>query len=120
MRTLYLLALVSALVLSGCATTNPCPKSQTTNSSSSAQCPHKKDPITVSFLSNQKPARPYQVIGTTVVAKYNTVGIKRQEAIIRDLIRQQAASLGGDAVIDVKHNGNAISATVIAYKQVLV
>ena len=50
-----------------------------------------KDPINVSFLTIVKPDRPYQVLGKANVAKYNPVGIKRQEATLRDLMREQAA-----------------------------
>jgi hypothetical protein len=81
------------------------------------KCHHKKNPLNVSFLKSQNPQRPFLVVGQTKVSKFNLVGIKRQEATLREMLSQEAASLGGDAVINIKHDDRTVTATVIAYKQ---
>lgn len=81
--------------------------------------PHK-DPINVSFYNEKKKiVRPYQIMGKATVSKYNLAGIKRQEATVKNIMRNLAASLDGDAVIDIKHDAKSFSGTVVAYKKVL-
>ncbi|MDR3477603.1 MAG: hypothetical protein P4M14_06185 [Gammaproteobacteria bacterium] len=137
MRTLYpLSAIFIALILTSCATTDsttsPSATVQATQQTTSAtndmttpatappKCHHKKNPLNVSFLTSQKPQRPFLVLGETKVSKFNLVGIKRQEATLREILSQEAASLGGDAVMNIKHDDHTVTATVIAYKQILV
>jgi hypothetical protein len=128
MRTLYLLIVIYvALIVSGCSVTRtPVPPTTYTKTNYSTdeyaapKCHHHKDPVNVSFLNHNIPNRPYKVLGVAEVYKFNTEGIRRQDAIIRDLLREQAASLDGDAIIDIKNDGKKITATVIAFKKVLV
>jgi PBP1b-binding outer membrane lipoprotein LpoB len=119
MRTLYLLIVIYvALIVSGCSSvTKPHPPEEY---SPPPRCHHHKDPVNVSFLIREIPNRPYKVLGVAEVSKFNTEGIKRQDATIRDLMREQAASLDGDAIINIKNDGKKITATVIAFKKVLV
>jgi hypothetical protein len=124
MRTLYPLIVINvALILNACtATRTPVPPTQHTPShvyTTQHHCHHHKDPVNVSFLNRQVPDRPFKVLGEAKVEKYNAVGIKRQEATIRDLMREQAASLDGDAIINIKNDEKTITATVIAYKKML-
>jgi hypothetical protein len=110
MRTLYLLVVINvALILSACTSNEA-----VTNYKPAPNDP-RQDPIKISY--NKPPSQPYQVIGLASVSKYNDEGIKRQEATVRDLMREQAASLHGDAIIDVKNVDQSVTATVIAYKQ---
>lgn len=120
MRTLYLLVVINVvLILSSCAT-NHYPATPVEPAPETApECHHHKDPVAVSFLKTGTFSRPYTVLGKTEVSRFNTVGIKRQEATIRDLMREQAASLDGDAIIDMKHDDKMITATVIAYQKTL-
>jgi hypothetical protein len=125
MRILYLLGIIYiALIVSSCATPpyRPAAVVSTEKTTVTPTCSsHHKDPLSVSLLNISSPDRPYQVLGEARVSKYNIVGIKRQEATIRDIMRNLAASLNGDAVINIKNNDDqTISATVIAYKQVMV
>ncbi len=81
------------------------------------QCPKKKNPMEVSFYSPGKmPNIPYAVIGLARVSKYNRVGVKRQDAIIHDAMRTVAASMGGDAIIDVMGTNKSMVGKVIAYQ----
>jgi len=78
------------------------------------QC-SKKDPLNIAVYPHEKPKKPYIVVGKETISKYNEGGIKRQEACLRDAMRNLAASIGGDAVIDLQHHNDKITATVIAY-----
>jgi hypothetical protein len=127
MKTLYLLgAIYIALITQGCTTTDlaqPAPPSTTATELplKPTQNHHHKDPLNVSFITPEKQLNlPYQVVGKATVSKFNAVGVKRQEATIRDIMRQLAASLDGDAVMDVKRDKGIVTAKVIAYKQLIV
>jgi hypothetical protein len=75
-----------------------------------------KDPAAIAlYFQNQHPASSYKVIGKQVVSKFNLGGIRRQEAIIKDILRNQAAELGGDAVINVQRNEKYIQGTIITF-----
>lgn len=124
MKTLYLLGIIYiGLILQGCASAEgmksppqaPTPYEQNWQTIKTTP---PKDPIKVSFLTpDKKLPLPYEVIGKATVSKFNMAGVKRQEATIRDIMRQLAASVDGDAVIDLNHNKGSVTATVIAYKQ---
>lgn len=107
-----ILAIFLGLVLSGCAS-----KTQTANPVPPIQEHTAKNPISVTlYTGNQKPEKPYVVLGHETVSKYNRVGIKRQEANLKDSIRHLAAKKGGDAVIEITNHADSISYTVISYK----
>jgi hypothetical protein len=123
MRILYLFSVIyAALILSSCATTPhpPAVETSTETTTITPPCPHHhKDPINVSvFTKPPQLNRPYQVVGKATVSKFNVAGVKRQEATIRDIMRKMAASVDGDALIDIKANEQTVSATVIAYKEI--
>lgn len=75
----------------------------------------RKNPINVAVYTHKNPDKPYVIIGKEIISKYNLGGIKRQEASLHDTMRNLAASIGGDAVINVEHHNDKIIATVIAY-----
>lgn len=90
----------------------------TNNLASPATAPPKKDPLTVAFFNHgKKPKQKYVVVGKETISKYNFVGVKRQEAIVHDAMRTLAASMGGDAIIDITHDDETISGTVIAFQK---
>lgn len=120
MRALYLVTVINiGLTLTGCSyfestqPTSPTHQEKVTALAEPIKNYDLKDPVTVSFYSKGHPRSPYQIIGKETVSKFNHVGIKRQEAIIRDTMRQLAASIGGDAVIDVRHDKTFVTGTVI-------
>lgn len=79
--------------------------------------PPKKDPLNVSIYNRGiRPHGPYKVIGLETVSKYNHVGIKRQEANIRDTMRDIAAAMGGDAIIDLRYEKHVVTGKVVAYQ----
>ncbi len=77
----------------------------------------QKNPMAITLFTNgKKPSTPYKVMGKETIPKYNLAGIKRQEAQLREAMRNFAANLGGDAVIDITHDDQNIIGTVIAFQ----
>ncbi len=115
MKLINLIFCISfALALSGCVTTQ---SHKTATPTPPPQKNASKNPISVTiYTGKQKPDKPYVILGHETVSKYNLVGIKRQEANLKDSIRHLAAKQGGDAVIDIANHGDSISYTVISYK----
>ncbi len=114
MKLTHLIVIVSfGLALSGCTST-----AKSNNATLSIKkSPPVINPISVTlYTGKQKPHKPYVVLGHETVSKYNMVGIKRQEANLKDSIRHLAATRGGDAVIEITNHPDSISYTVISYK----
>lgn len=124
MKPLYLLGVIYiGLAITSCSTlSNEQPIDKTTSCKTIAKS-HKtkrqpKNPLTVSFYPKGiNPKKPFTIIGTETVSKYNMVGIKRQEGVIRDYMSQIAAAMGGDAVINITHNNKIVSGTVVSYEK---
>ncbi|HSW93607.1 MAG TPA: hypothetical protein VLJ15_04540 [Gammaproteobacteria bacterium] len=117
-RSNWLLVSCICYALLGCAsvktTHNTLP--QTTTGTPKVTTP-KKDPIAVSvYPVGKKLATPYTVLGEAKVSNYNASGIKRQDAVIHDAMRTMAASMGGDAVIDIKRTGKAVIGKVVIWQ----
>ncbi len=118
MRLLNLVVLsLTSIALSSCSSINSVqPVNHSTQTKPAVQH-SKKNPMAVSFYPSTKNLSiPYVVLGKETVSKFNFVGIKRQEATIHDTMRNLAASMGGDAVIDIQHGDKMITGTVIAYR----
>ncbi len=80
--------------------------------------PLKKNPIAVNiYPKHSHPDKPYMVVGEETVSQYNHGGVKRAEAYVRDKLRRLAAYLGGDAVIDIKHDKHMVSGTVVSFNK---
>jgi hypothetical protein len=78
-----------------------------------------KNPLAVAVYAKPQPIKaPYTVLGKATISKYNPGGIKRQEACLHDSLRSLAASMGGDAVINVSKDDKTMTGTVIAYQPV--
>lgn len=123
MRTLYLLATICiSLVLTGCGVEQPAnnqvnkPVATPPIQPPPCMVKKKKNPLTVSFYTKGHPKEPYIIVGQESISKFN-MGNKRQEANIRDGMRELAAAMGGDAVIDIKHDAKSITGTVVAYQK---
>lgn len=116
MRILYLLGLIyTGLALLSCSSIDQPP---TTPKPVKPSLSHsKKNLRTISFYTKGKPNVPYEIIGEENISKFNLGGNKRQEAYIRKGMRELAAAMGGDAVIDIKRNTNSITGTVVAYQR---
>lgn len=122
MRTLYLLiALHTGLFLSACSTasnSNQAAKTQSATLGTTRQATIKlKNLFMVTVYTKKQPLRAsYTILGQATISKYNLSGIKRQEAYIHDSMRALAASMGGDAVINLNKNDKTVTGTVIAYQ----
>jgi hypothetical protein len=115
MRILYLLGIIYVvLVLSSCANTTEQSSSNQTHPAPVTK--EKKNPLAVSFYTKEQPKVPYEVLGEESISKFNPGGHKRQEAYIRDGMRELAAAMGGDAIINIKHDAKTITGTVVAFK----
>lgn len=121
MKLINLIFYVSiGLVISGCVSTTKTNKIATPAVTTQSQKNTVKNPISVTiYAGKQKPEKPYVILGHESVSKYNIVGIKRQEANLKDSIRHLAAKRGGDAVIEITNHLDSISYTVISYKNSL-
>ena len=88
--------------LLGCATPVKQEKKPTTVSKKTTS----KNPMAIALYTGEnKPNKPYVIIGKKTISKFNPGGIKRQEANLRDVMRHTAANIGGDAVIDILNEG---------------
>lgn len=117
---LFILAGIS-VTLASCSTLNTThptnDHAQNLKQKTSANKKCRKNPMTVSFYQTTESLNiPYTIIGNETISKYNTVGIKRQQATIHDAMRTLAASMGGDAIVNIRHDENTVSGTVIAYQ----
>jgi hypothetical protein len=129
MRLLYwMMVICMYLSLAACNTTSkpinttPTPtkttiKKVTPKNPTLSAVKQRKNPMTVTiFTAGEKPQKPYVVVGKETVSKFNFVGVKRQEAHIREAMRKLAANLGGDAIINVTHDDHSVSGTIIEFK----
>jgi hypothetical protein len=82
--------------------------------------PAKSPEVVAFYTSQRKPQRPYRIIGMATVSKYNLFGIQRQEATLQSMLQKLAASVGGDAVINLTHDDQSIQANIIAFEKILV
>lgn len=123
MRILYLLiAVYTGLFLSACSIIASS-HDQTANRQNATPATAKqaaiklKNPLTVAVYTKKQPLPvPYTILGKATISKYNLGGIKRQEAYIHDAMRTLAASMGGDAVINLNKDNKTVTGTVIAYQ----
>lgn len=82
-----------------------------------AKKPAPKNPLNVSiYPKGTLPEQPYKVIAVETVSKYNLGGIKRHKAGVNDALRKVAASVGGDAVIDLQYGKKTVTGKVITYE----
>jgi hypothetical protein len=122
MRLLYLFAVIyAALILTGCDRSMQNPPAVVIQTQTTTIIPpcarHHRNLQQVSLITKPSIDRPYKVVGKATVSKYNVAGFKRQEATIRDIMREFAASMGGDALINIQTDDKTISATIIAYQE---
>lgn len=80
-----------------------------------------KNPQKITLYTNeQKPLTPYRIIGVATVAKHNLIGMQREEATLNDMIKNLAASMGGDGLINVSTNEEFMEANIIQFQKILI
>lgn len=104
-KTTLILA-VALLFVIGCATE----RVMTTDSKQLP--PTDPDAVTI-YLSNKKPPYPYEAIGRVSVDKRSLIGLSRSGDEIYKNLREKAASIGGDAVINITEDSGSMSGVVV-------
>jgi len=107
-----------SIALSGCASmqhNSPALLSQTTVHQISKKKYIPTEPISVALLKKQNIKTPHRIIGTVQVSNYNLVGVKRQLVSIHDLMQQEAASIGGNAVIIIKQTDKETTGDIVRF-----
>lgn len=80
-----------------------------------------KSPQTVSlYTSDKTPPSAYRVIGLAKVSRYNLIGSERKEDTVNTLMKQAAASIGGDGIIDINQTNKDVEGKIIAYQKILI
>lgn len=130
MKTFFFVSLIlmNVFLLNGCANSGPYSNQTaahlihreslvtTTNENYPA-----KNPTHVSLYKNeQKPKNPYRIIGIAKVSKFNLMGMKRQETLVNEMMKNLAASIGGDALININNNKDNMQANIIAFEKILI
>jgi hypothetical protein len=115
-KSLFVL-ICTCLLICGCSTTKTSKQTQKPKPIKTKQIKQAHFspvlPESITLLNTEPPTTKYKVIGQVAVNRYNKVGVKRQKAIINDLIRNKAASLGGDAVVNIHKNSNLTTGEVV-------
>ena len=80
-----------------------------------------KNPRLITLYANdQSPHTAYRVIGIATVSKHNLLGMERREPLLKNMMKNLAASVGGDGLIEVKNKNDAIEAQVIQFQKILI
>ena len=129
MRMSFILyVLCFAFALTGCTT--PLPKSQHATKTikqgeamiSYATAKHKPKGggnIVAFYPREANLKRPYRIIGKEIVSRYNFIGLERRTKTMNEIMKNLAASMGGDAVINITADNLKVEGTVISFERVL-
>lgn len=81
--------------------------------------PEKSPKSVALYHAKQSPHSAYRIIGIATISKYNLLGMERQEETLNQMMKNLAASVGGDALININSNKKSIQANVIAFQKIL-
>lgn len=108
-RLIYLFAVIGFISLNSCKTASIV---QTSNEKY-----EQTNPNSIEIFLSKKPDRDYDEIGKVSSDKYNGFGIaKKSEVKIQEDLKKKAASIGGNAIINVTEDFASISGIVIRYR----
>ena len=123
------LLIIAAFLLQGCAAThgrtptqvatNYIHKQQVTPTTAESY-PAKSPQFIALYMSNQTPHTAYKIIGVASVSKYNLLGMQRESVDMHGIMKNLAASIGGDALINVSDNEHDMQANVIQFQKILI
>jgi len=75
-----------------------------------------KDPANVKIFLSEKPSQKYKEIGKVTVDKYGMISIVPASGDkVNQLLREEAAKIGGDAIINVSEDFASVSGVVIVF-----
>ena len=75
-----------------------------------------KDPANVKIFLSEKPADKYKEIGKVTVDKYGMISLVPASGDeINRLLREEAAKIGGDAIINITEDFASMSGVVIVF-----
>ena len=103
-KTISVLAL-ALLLMMGCAT-------ERVMTTTSKQFP-PTNPDAVKIYLTANPNTPFEEIGRVSVDKYSMMGTSRSGDVIYKNLREKAASIGGDAIINITEDFASMSGVVI-------
>jgi len=123
-KSLLLCLLCFISILAGCTTMNSeSPKNLKKGQACITYLTFKHQPKRghiIAFYSEKTfIKRPYRIIGKETISRYNLIGFERQTKILQDLMKSLAASMGGDAVINITSDKMKIEGTVISFEKVI-
>lgn len=75
------------------------------------------NPSDVKIFLSEKPTQPYKEIGRVRVDKYTNMAISKSGETIQKEIKEQAASIGGQAIINVTEDFASTAGVVIVFTQ---
>lgn len=74
------------------------------------------NPSSVEIYLSEKPSAVYEEIGLVNVDKYNNFGISRSPEELNTKLKEQAASIGGNAIISLSEDFASMSGVVVKVK----
>jgi hypothetical protein len=130
MKTLrFTLAIVAAvLLLNGCSHCGQSPTRLASNfiqrqsivATTKESYPSKNPQTVAMYTPDRAPTLPYRVIGVATISKRNLLGMERHETTMHTMMKQLAASVGGDGLINVNSDKEAMQAHIIAFQRILI
>src|SRR3990167_2541835 len=114
-------AIAVTLLLGSCATNKPSVlqtasnfiNKQSVTVTTKDTYPSKNPSHVTLFIEDQTPYSAYRVIGVATVSKFNLIGVERKSNTINSIMKNLAASIGGDGLIDIKDGKDHIQASII-------
>lgn len=120
--------IATSLLLQGCSSCAQSPTQMANNminrqtlvSTTNERYP-AKNPKRVAFYTNDKtPHTAYRVLGVATISKHNLIGVPRGQQTVNSMMKNLAASIGGDGVMNIDDNGETLRGNVIAFQRILI
>lgn len=129
MRLSQCLAIISMIVfLNACASQGQSPTQMCSNflnrqdviPTTHGEFPAKNPQTVALYLNSDSPHAPYRIIAMASVSRHNLLGMERSDAEMQARMKQLAANIGGDGLINVSNDPDNLKAHVIAFQKILI